>query len=258
MEAIWLARTAELLGWNSQHDFPHLRAICVAGEFLSTARKERLAALWQTEVYNLYGCTEAGNMAADCPAGRLHLSWDHFLMEVVDESTGAGVAAGELGSAVVTTLTRGAMPLLRYALGDSIRLIADHQCPCGRTAPLLEHLGRDLNRFVYLGREYRVADLEPLLLQAPVAAFGNIWLLEVRPDQVRCRVEAAAPDLAVYHRLEARIAQELGLPLQIEPVAPGTLLISSRLLQIAPVGKPRIIGYPPGADARPLTFEDLL
>ncbi|MFQ5733793.1 MAG: phenylacetate--CoA ligase family protein, partial [Planctomycetaceae bacterium] len=205
MEAIWLAETARLMGRDATRDFPHLRAICTAGELLSDARRQRIADLWNVGVFNMYGCTEAGNIAADCEFGRLHLSWDHFVLEVLDETNWQPVAPSMLGTAVLTTLTREAMPLLRYVLGDNVRLHADHECPCGRKSPIVEHFGRDLNRFQLAGRWRFVKDLEELLLQGPVEAVGNLWLIEIRSGEVRLRVEAEHRDPDFYQSLEKQI-----------------------------------------------------
>jgi phenylacetate-CoA ligase len=256
-EAVWLAETARRQGLDPARDFPHLRALLVAGELLSDARRARVADLWNARVFNLYGCTEAGNLAADCEAGRLHLSWDHFLLEVLDEQTWEPVPSGELGTAVVTTLTRQAMPLLRFVLGDHIRLRVEPHCPCGRAAPVLEHYGRDLNRFQFGGQWYYVRDLEDRLLTAPAEALGNLWLLDVRPAEVCFRVEAERPDPALYRRLEGRVRDDLGLPLVIDAVAPGSLLNRARLSKVEPVHKPRVVGCS-SADAPPLTLDDFL
>jgi phenylacetate-CoA ligase len=258
MEAIWLAETARQMGKDPARDFPHLRAFLVAGELLSDARRIRIAAMWNARVYNLYGCTEGGNIAADCEAGRLHLSWDHFLLEVLDEKTWQPVPPGEVGTAVLTTLTRQAMPLVRFVLGDYVRLRDDPRCPCGRTAPVVEHYGRDLNRFEFGGRRYFVRELEDRLLTAPAEALGNLWLVEVRPGEVRFRAEATRPDPALYRRLQERVRDELGLPLVIEAVAPGTLLNRARLAKVEPVHKPRVVGNVPSDDAPPLTLDELM
>jgi phenylacetate-CoA ligase len=258
MEAIWLAETARQMGRDSRRDFPHLRAICLAGELLTDARRARIADLWQAKVYNMYGCTEAGNMAADCSAGRLHLAWDHFLLEILDETTWKPVPPGELGIAVVTTLTRQAMPLVRFVLGDYVRLRTEPGCPCGRTSPVVEHFGRDLNCFEFQGRRFFVRDLEQRLLGSPAEALGNLWVVEVRPAVVRFRVEAQRPDPPLYRRLEARILAELSLPLVIDAVAPGGLLARSRLAKVEPVNKPRVVGYVGQSDAPGLTFDDLM
>lgn len=257
-EAIWLAETARLLGRDPARDFPQLRAICTAGELLSDARRARIAALWNARVYSMYGCTEAGNMAADCSHGRLHLSWDHFLLETLDERLEKPVPPGELGSAVVTTLTREAMPLVRFVLGDSLRIVEDHRCPCGRTAPVIEHFGRDLNRFTFDGRSYFVRDLEQRLLAAPVENIGNLWLIELRERDVCFRAEAERPDDALNRRLAKQVRDELGLPLAIETVPIGQLMDRARLLHVDPVGKPRVIGHLPPGRATGLTLDEIM
>jgi phenylacetate-CoA ligase len=258
MEAIWLAETAGKMGRDPARDFPHLRAICTAGELLSDARRQRLADLWNVRVFNMYGCTEAGNIAADCEHGRLHLSWDHFLLEVLDETTWRPVAPGQLGTAVLTTLTREAMPLVRFVLGDCLRLHHDHNCPCGRRAPVIEHYGRDLNRFKFAGRWFFVRDLEQRLLRSPAGAIGNVWLVAVHPVEVRFRVEAEHPDRALYYSLEKQVREELGLPLVIDPVPPGSLFDRSRLMDVKPVNKPRTVGYVQHDAEAPLTLDLLM
>ena len=257
-EAIWLAETARLMDLDSRKDFASLRAICTAGELLSEARKRRIEELWQARIYNLYGCTEAGNIAADCEAGRLHLSWDHFLLEALDADTKQPVPPGEVGVAVLTTLTRQAMPLLRFELGDSLRVRAQPDCPCGRTAPVLELLGRDLNQFHFGGRRFFVRELEERLLNSPSAAVGNVFLFEVRPNQVLFRVEAERPDENLYRRLAAQIRDELDLPLEVDAVPPGQLLDRARLLAIEPVHKPRVVGYVRDQLAPPLTLDSMM
>ena len=51
----------------------------------------------------------------------MHLAWDHFLMEVLDETTQQPLPPGQVGMPTVTTLTREAMPLVRYVLTDRVR-----------------------------------------------------------------------------------------------------------------------------------------
>lgn len=258
MEAIWLAETARQMGREPSRDFPHLRAICTAGELLSDARRQRIAELWDVRVFNMYGCTEAGNIAADCAYGRLHLSWDHFLLEVLDEVTWKPVPPGDIGTAVLTTLTREAMPLVRYVLGDALRLHIEHNCPCGRKSPVIEHLGRDLNRFDFAGRTCFVKELEQRLLDCPVGAIGNLWLIEVRPDEVVFRAEAEQPDPSLYRSLEKQVREQWDLPLRIDAVPAGSLLHRSRLMKTEPVNKPRIIGFVRDNNAPSLTLDDLM
>ena len=81
------------------------------------------AAMPSTTPFQLYGATEAGVLFMECPAGRLHHNARHSHIELVD-------VGGGLSRVVVTTLGRQWMPLLRYDIGDLVR-VADG-CTCGR------------------------------------------------------------------------------------------------------------------------------
>jgi phenylacetate-CoA ligase len=237
-EATLLGAAAVAQGQHPAKDFK-LRAIGAAGELLTDARRRRIEALWQCKVYNYFGTTETGNLATDCEHGRMHLAWDHFLCEVVDPQTHQPVARGQVGMPAITTLTREAMPLVRYGLkGDLVRLEDDHQCPCGRRAPIVHHYGRDLNRFTFRGRSVSMSDLEDRLFRLPVDAVGDIWMIVITDDRVHFKVESARPDPALYREAEKQVGGEFDIPLSIDAVAPQTLFPKWLLLEPSRIGKP--------------------
>lgn len=104
-------------------------------EPLSATSRRLLRATFGRPVANEYGCCEAGLLAFDCPAGRLHLLEESNLVEVVDEK-GRSLEEG-VGEVVITPLVNRATPLLRYQLGDVARLSTE-SCPCGRGSRVLE------------------------------------------------------------------------------------------------------------------------
>lgn len=80
-------------------------------------------------------------MAIDCPYGHLHLNSDWVILESVDDQ-GRVLPAGEAGtSTLLTNLANHVQPLIRYNLGDSIRLYS-HACACGSHLPVIEVQGR--------------------------------------------------------------------------------------------------------------------
>src|ERR1019366_3175579 len=85
---------------------------------------------------DIYGLSEVigPGVAAECvvAADGMHVNEDHFLVEAVDLVTGAGVPDGTAGELVFTTVTKEALPLLRYRTGD-IAALQRGRCPCGRT-----------------------------------------------------------------------------------------------------------------------------
>jgi phenylacetate-CoA ligase len=256
-EATLLGAAALAQGQHPARDY-RLRAIGAAGELLTDARRRRIEALWQCKVYNYFGTTETGNLASDCEHGQMHLAWDHFLCEVVDPETHQPLPPGQIGQPAITTLTREAMPLVRYGLqGDLVRLETDHQCPCGRRAPIVRHYGRDLNRFTFRGRSVSMADLEDRLFRLPVDAVGDIWMIVVTDDRVHFRVEAARPDAGVYREAEKQVGGEFGIPLAIDAVPPQTLFPKWLLLEPSRIGKPQYYCKVRSLEEAPASLPDL-
>ncbi len=77
----------------------------------------------------------------ECAKGRngLHIWEDHFLPEIIDPKTGEVLPIGEEGELVFTTLTKEAIPVLRYRTGDISRLALD-TCVCGRTTARMQRV----------------------------------------------------------------------------------------------------------------------
>jgi len=85
---------------------------------------------------NVYGATEllgpGSGQECDHESG-FHFWTDHFYLEVIDPETDEPTEPGEQGEMVVTTLTKEAMPLVRYRLRD-LTVLDEGDCPCGRSA----------------------------------------------------------------------------------------------------------------------------
>src|SRR5207245_545732 len=73
------------------------------------------------------------------PSFALHIADDHFLPEIVDPATGEPLGAGEQGELVLTTLTKRAMPVVRYRTGD-VTTLTTAPCRCGRTSARMGRL----------------------------------------------------------------------------------------------------------------------
>ena len=117
------------------------RVVFCAADTLTAAMRQRIEATWQTRLYNSYGTTEGGMLAAECAAHQgLHLFEDFALLEVVDERN-RPVPAGEQGDKVLlTVLFRHTQPLIRYELSDLVRVSTQQQCSCGRPFALLDNI----------------------------------------------------------------------------------------------------------------------
>jgi phenylacetate-CoA ligase len=93
------------------------------------------------------------------------LNEDHFLAEVIDPQTEEPLPPGERGELVITTLTKEALPILRYRTGDITRLITE-PCACGRTMARMERVsGRTDDMLIVRGVNVFPSQIETVLLQ---------------------------------------------------------------------------------------------
>lgn len=90
-------------------------------------------------VYKHFGMTESGyGCAIDCDAhAGQHIREADLLLEIIDPANGKALSRGEWGEIVITTLTRHAMPLVRYRTGDYSRIVPG-TCPCSSTLARLD------------------------------------------------------------------------------------------------------------------------
>lgn len=120
------------------------KAVVSTSETLDDSQRARLQTVFGCPVVNEYGARDAGILAYECPCGRLHLSAENVLLEIVDPITLRPVEPGQSGLVVTTDLNNLAMPRLRYLLGDTATLSIESACPCGVTLPMLRSLdGRE-------------------------------------------------------------------------------------------------------------------
>src|SRR5262249_18449342 len=105
-----------------------VRSIIVAGEPGGSipATRARIEDAWQARVFDHHGMTEVGPMSIECPhaPGGLHILEGDYITEVIDPSSGAEIAPGQIGELVVTNLGRLGSPVLRYRTGDLVRVDA--------------------------------------------------------------------------------------------------------------------------------------
>jgi len=121
-----------------------LRAGGFGGEPWTESMRRHMEAASGIKAYDCYGLSEitGPGVAAECWfQGGPHVFEDHFYPEVVDPETGLPVPDGVEGELVVTTLSKQAMPMIRYRTRDITALVSE-PCPCGRTLRRIRKIGR--------------------------------------------------------------------------------------------------------------------
>ena len=180
---------------------------------------------------NFYGLSEmcGPGVAAECQfRSGLHVQEDHFLVEVIDPRDGRRVPPRTEGELVFTTLTKEAMPLLRYRTGDLGALIS-HPCSCGRSFARVAGLrGRRDDMLIIRGVNLHPSQIEQVLLRAGgVAPHYRIVVSRPGPlDEVTVQCEPAEVRTDTQRlriRLEQLLREHTGLRIGIEFVQPGSV-----------------------------------
>jgi phenylacetate-CoA ligase len=179
-----------------------------------------------------YGLSEmcGPGVAAECLAGRagMHVQEDHFLVEVVDPDTGEVLPDGAEGELVFSTLTKEALPLLRYRTAD-IGALVHEPCVCGRTFVRIDRLrGRRDDMLIVRGVNLYPSHVEHLLLG--IAEVGPHYQLIVDRlglmDEVTVLCEPASDGIdrvSLQERLKHELHQHTGIRLHVEVRDIGSL-----------------------------------
>lgn len=134
MSNFFLARFLEEL----KLEVPPLRAVITSSEKLTDAMRETFQRVYQCKTFDSWSGLEACGLVSECEHGSLHISPDLGLIELLNEK-GRPVAPGEVGEVVCTGFVNYDQPLIRYRIGDLMRL-GDKACACGRDMPVIKEI----------------------------------------------------------------------------------------------------------------------
>ncbi|MDR1045094.1 MAG: phenylacetate--CoA ligase [Candidatus Adiutrix sp.] len=190
------------------------------------------------DAINIYGLSEimGPGVSIECVEAKkgLHIFEDHFLAEIIDPDSGRNLPLGDEGELVLTTLTREAMPLIRYRTRDITRLDPT-PCRCGRTHFRMGRvMGRSDDMLIIRGVNVYPSQIESILLETDgLTPHYQIVVDRVdNLDQMEIQVEPAENFLAggevkrlqsITRQLAQRIKVFLGISAQIRLVDPQTL-----------------------------------
>jgi phenylacetate-CoA ligase len=189
----------------------------------SIAMRDEIERRLGLRALDIYGLSEmiGPGVASECTeqAGA-HVCEDHFVVEVVDPATGALLPEGVEGELVFTSLTREAMPLLRYRTGD-LASLSRAPCACGRTLARISRIkGRTDDMLVVRGVNVFPSEVESTLLSVPGLA-PHYQLRLQRPAALDVLVVDVESDGSGFDRAELelevarRLDRALGLVCQV-------------------------------------------
>jgi phenylacetate-CoA ligase len=150
---------------------------------------------WGMDAIDIYGLSEiiGPGVACECIEAKngMHIFEDHFLVETINPETGENVPFGEAGELVFTTLTKEAIPLIRYRTRD-ITIINKEPCRCGRSFVRMNKvMGRSDDMLIIRGVNVFPSQIESVLIDRKgvlphylleVDRVGNLDTLEVKVE----------------------------------------------------------------------------
>lgn len=135
MSNFFLARFIEESGLRA----PKLKAVITSSESLTQEMRNTFMRVYHCRTYDSYSGVEACGLISECEHGRLHISPDLGIIEIIDQN-GQHVRPGESGEAVCTSLLNFNQPLIRYRIGDILKLSKEQSCECGRQMPIVDEI----------------------------------------------------------------------------------------------------------------------
>jgi phenylacetate-CoA ligase len=180
-------------------DSLNLQTLVLGAEPWTEAMRQEIEAQLPVNAVNIYGLSEiigpgVSNECVEAKDGS-HIFEDHFIVEVINPDTGELLPDGTVGELVFTTLTKQALPLIRYRTGD-MASVRREPCRCGRTqARMSRVVGRVDDMLIIRGINVFPSQIEATLvgIEHVTPHYQIIVTREKRLDVLTVQVEVTEP-----------------------------------------------------------------
>lgn len=214
----------------------NLRIGIFGAEPWTNEMRAQIEGLLDIKSYDIYGLSEiigpGVSMECECQCGS-HIFEDHFVPEIIDPETLEVLPYGELGELVFTTISKEAMPLIRYRTRDLTRLHID-KCDCGRTMVRMDKcMGRSDDMLIIRGVNVFPSQIESVLLemeetsphyQIVIDRERNLDIMEIRVElNEKFRTDSVRELEAIRRRIDHNIKSILGIGAAIKLVEPHSI-----------------------------------
>ncbi|KAB1441196.1 phenylacetate--CoA ligase family protein [Pseudodesulfovibrio senegalensis] len=230
--ALFLDETAREMGIDIK-ELPLKVGIFGAEPWTDEMRRDIEKRLGITAI-DIYGLSEimGPGVGIECHEAQdgLHLMEDHFLCEVIDPESGEPLPPGETGELVITTLTKEAIPLIRYRTRD-LTTLNTAPCKCGRTLARMQRVtGRSDDMLIIRGVNVFPSQIESIIIETEgltphyqllVERHGNMDTLTVN---VEVNESVFSDEIKNLQRLESKVQKNikefLGVTAKVKLVEP--------------------------------------
>lgn len=212
------ALAKEILSGN-YNELPRLKVVITNAEPLYKYQREVIEQAFQCPVRETYGMSEIVTAAGECEYGNLHLWPEVGYVELAErDKIDKSITDGEL---ICTGLLNTDMPLIRYRVGDRVRLMnEDIKCNCGRSLPLIQSVEGRQDDLLYAPDGRRIGRLDPVFKTSLPVKEAQIIQDKINLVRVRYVPDSnytTADGESIIERLQARLGSDVQV--QLEPVS---------------------------------------
>ena len=190
----------------------------------SEAMRREIESRLGLRAMDIYGLSEimGPGVAAECEAqDGLHGWEDHFIFEVIDPDTGRPLPEGNAGELVITTLSKQALPMLRYRTRD-ITSLTRSRCACGRTHARIKRItGRNDDMLIIRGVNVYPSQIEAVLVGLPGIAPHYQLVVERRGNLDELTIEVESTDETAQGRVAHHVKSMIGVTAAVRVLKPG-------------------------------------
>ena len=200
---------------SGDHDIPSLRVGVFGSETFSDEMRKKIEKRLHIECFDIYGMTETGGIGTtgqDCSAhAGIHVWDDYYITEIIDPATGKNVPDGEYGEVVFTSLSREAMPIIRYRTHDISRIVSREKCACGRTHVRIDRItGRTDDMLIVKGVNFYPRQVEQALMEIPGVKDEFQIILEEHNGMTDVTINVEAEPGVTGHTVAKHLRERLG------------------------------------------------
>ncbi|MFA5404088.1 MAG: hypothetical protein WC358_04060 [Ignavibacteria bacterium] len=116
-----------------------LKGIFTASETLLDYQRKEIESTFQVKIFNWYGNSEMTANIVECEKGELHLKYEHSYVEIL-KNDNTFAKPGEIGRLICTAFTNIAFPLIRYDIGDVVKISENQNSKCGRGGLIIDSI----------------------------------------------------------------------------------------------------------------------
>lgn len=191
-----------------------IKVVFVTSERLYDHQRQMIAKTFGCPVANGYGSRDAGFIAHECPAGKMHITAEDVIVEIVNEQ-GNPQPPGVSGEIVVTHLATADFPFIRYRTGD-VAMLGTEICSCGRNLPVLEDIQGRTTDFVVAANGTIIHGLALIYVLRDLPEVREFKVIQESIDLTRVMLVAGQNFSAeTEHRIVVGLQKRLGESVRI-------------------------------------------